>query len=270
MYSFLVSILIGIGVVLPGVSGSAIAILVGIYDKVLIVLNDSSIKSLKKIIILFPVIIGIMVGVIIFGNILLKIYEYYEFQMKYIFIGLIFGGVPILVNELKDKGGVLKMKPLIFSVIFSLLLIVIPSVISYDNVSDLNPIKLFIAGVLYISGKIIPGISSSFFMMLLGMYEKVLLMLSSPFSLSYFEWISLIPFIIGIIVGAIILIKVVNYLFNKHLSLTYSIIIGFVCGSTLSIFPGLEFSFRGVLSMIFMVISFLLTNYLSKNKKKIT
>ena len=62
----------------------------------------------------------------------------------------------------------------------------------------------------------------------------------------------------------------VNYLFNKHLSLTYSIIIGCVCGSTLSIFPGLEFSFRGILSMIFMVISFLLTNYLSKNKKKIT
>ena len=49
MYSFLVSILIGIGVVLPGVSGSAIAILVGIYDKVLTVLNDSSIKTLKKI-----------------------------------------------------------------------------------------------------------------------------------------------------------------------------------------------------------------------------
>ena len=268
MYSFLVSILIGIGVVLPGVSGSAIAILVGIYDKVLTVLNDSSIKTLKKIIILFPIII--MVGVIIFGNILLKIYEYYEFQMKYIFIGLIFGGVPILVNELKDNGGVLKMKTLIFSVIFSLLLIVIPSVISYDNVSNLNPIKLFIAGILYISGKIIPGISSSFFMMLLGMYERVLLMLSNPFSLSYFEWISFIPFIIGIIVGVIILIKVVNYLFNKHLSLTYSIIIGFVCGSTLSIFPGLEFSFRGILSMIFMVISFLLTNYLSKNKKKIT
>ena len=122
MYSFLASILIGIGVVLPGVSGSAIAILVGIYDKVLTVLNDSSIRAVKKIIILFPVIIGIMVGVVIFGNTLLKIYEYYEFQMKYIFIGLLFGGVPILVNELKDKGGILKMKPLIFSVIFSLLL----------------------------------------------------------------------------------------------------------------------------------------------------
>ena len=81
MYSFLVSILIGIGVVLPGVSGSAIAILVGIYDKVLTVLNDSSIKTLKKIIILFPIIIGIMVGVIIFGNILLKIYEYYRIDI---------------------------------------------------------------------------------------------------------------------------------------------------------------------------------------------
>ena len=53
MYSFLVSILIGIGVVLPGVSGSAIAILVGIYDKVLIVLNDSGIKPSKKLLYYF-------------------------------------------------------------------------------------------------------------------------------------------------------------------------------------------------------------------------
>lgn len=269
MYSFLVSILIGTGVVLPGVSGSAIAILVGIYDKVIDVLNNSSIKLLKKIITLFPIITGIIVGVVIFGNILLKIYESYEFQMKYIFVGLIFGGVPILVNELKDKCGILKIKPLIISIIFSLLLILIPNIISYDNITDLNPIKLFVAGVLYISGKIIPGISSSFFMMLLGLYEKVLLMLSSPFSLSYYEWIQLIPFIIGVVVGAVILIKLVNYLFKKYLSLTYSIIIGFVCGSTLSIFPGLEFSFRGIISIFFMVISFLLTNYLSKNKKKI-
>lgn len=269
MYSFLVSILIGTGVVLPGVSGSAIAILVGIYDKVLDVLNNSNMKLLKKIIILFPVIIGIIVGVVIFGNILLKIYEYYEFQMKYIFIGLIFGGVPILANELKNKGGIIKIKSLFFSIIFSLLIIAIPNIVSCDKITDLNPIKLFIAGILYISGKIVPGISSSFFMMLLGLYENVLLMLSSPFSLSYYEWISLIPFIIGVIVGALILIRLVDYLFKKHLSLTYSIIIGFVCGSTLSIFPGLEFSFRGIISIIFMVISFLLTNYLSKNKKKV-
>ena len=143
MYSFLVSILIGIGVVLPGVSGSAIAILVGIYDKVLIVLNDSGIKPSKKIIILFPVIIGIMVGVFIFGNILLKIYEYYEFQMKYIFIGLIFGGVPILVNELKDKGGILKMKPLIFSVIFSLLTLFLASS-SFSFLLDISSATLFL------------------------------------------------------------------------------------------------------------------------------
>ena len=110
-------------------------------------------------------------------------------------------------------------------------------------------------------------VGSSYVALICGLITLAVVMLCSTYGK---KTLRLIPFIIGIIVGVIILIKVVNYLFNKHLSLTYSIIIGFVCGSTLSIFPGLEFSFRGILSMIFMVISFLLTNYLSKNKKKIT
>lgn len=267
MYNFFISILIGIGVVLPGVSGSAIAILVGIYDKILYVLNDNNILFLKKFVILLPIVCGILIGAMLFGNILLRFYENYEFQMKYIFIGLIFGGIPILYNELKNRGGNIKKIPFILSILFSLILITIPITMSNSKV-DSSPLKLFIAGIFYISGKIIPGISSSFFLMLLGLYEKILSILSNPFSISYLEWISFIPFMIGIIIGAVILIKIITYLFNTHISLIYSIIIGFISGSTLSIFPGFKFNFKCIFSILLMVLSFLLTNKLSKNNKK--
>lgn len=269
MIDFFSSILIGIGVILPGVSGSAIAMLLGVYDKVIFLLNNSKIKNLNKFILLLPIFLGIFIGILIFGNILLKFYSVYEFQMRYIFVGLIFGGIPILFGEVKEKNGNIIYKPFLISVFISLILVLIPETISYDNLSGVNPLKLFFSGILYISGKIIPGISSSFFLMLLGMYEYILSIMSNPFSFSYIDYISLIPFIIGIIFGGIILVKLINYLFVNHLSITYSIIIGFVVGSTFSIFPGIELSFRCLISFFLMLMSFYFTYKLSKNKKNL-
>lgn len=268
MYNFLVSIFIGIGVILPGVSGSVIAIMLGIYDKVIFLLNNKEEKLLSKFITLFPIMCGIFVGVMIFGNILLNIYNVYQFQMRYIFIGLIFGGIPILFNEVNSKKGVVNKKIILIAFIISLLLVAIPNVLNYSEKVVNNPLKLFLGGILYISGKIIPGISSSFFMMILGLYEYILKIMSNPFSVTLIEFISLIPFILGIILGFLILVKLINYLFKYHLSITYSVIIGFSMGSTFAIFPGLEISFRGFLSIFLLIISFLITNKMSKIKKK--
>lgn len=269
MRNFFLSILIGIGVVLPGVSGSTIAIYVGIYDKVIALVNDISEKKLNKIITLLPIILGIIIGIIFFGNLILKCYENHEYELKFIFSGIILGGIPTLYNRLLYKGGKIKNKALIISILTSLLLIILPNSISHNTINKINPIKLFISGILYISGKIIPGISSSLFMMLLGLYEYILSILSNPLALSFYELIYLIPFIVGMIVGGIVLLKFINYMFINHLSLMYSIIIGFVCGSIFSIIPKLELSIKGIMPLLYMLISFMITYKLFKNNKKI-
>jgi putative membrane protein len=123
---------------------------------------------------------------------------------------------------------------------------------------------MLIAGFLYIAGKIIPGISSSFFLMILGLYDYILNIMSNPFSLTFIDLIKLIPFIIGIIIGFIVLIKLINKLLSNYFVKTYSSIIGFVLGSIIAIYPGFKFNLEYILSILIMICSFSLVYKISQ------
>lgn len=262
-------VLIGAGVVLPGVSGSVIAIMLGIYDKVIYVINDKTISFSEKILKIIPLVIGLLIGMIVFGKLLLILYNYHEVMVRYIFAGLILGGVPMLFNQFsKNTSSINKLDYLcvIFSFIFSLALFILPGISGFEkvNLSNVSFINLFLSGFLYISGKIIPGISSSFFLMLLGLYDYMLIFLSNPLSFSLAEYVKFIPFILGIIIGGVVLVKLINYLFSNHFFKTYSLIIGFVLGSVFAILPGFKFEFDYIMSIFFMILSFVLVNKLCK------
>lgn len=265
---FVSGIIIGIGVILPGVSGSVIAIMLGIYDKVIYLLNDNQKRIITKVVELLPVILGLFIGIMIFGNILLIFIEKYDIQVKYLFIGLILGGVPILKKEIDSKSNSgIKYKYTIITFIFSLILFLLPNLSSLENIENTESFfKMLAAGFLYIAGKIIPGISSSFFMMILGLYNYILNIMSNPFLLTTYEFVKLVPFFIGILLGFIILLKLINYLLSNYFSETYSIIIGFVLGSIIAIYPGFKLQGKYIFSVIIMVVSFCLTYKMSKKE----
>ncbi len=267
IYSIFSGTLIGTGIILPGVSGSVIAIMLGVYDKIIYLLNDNSKNILNKIKELFPLLIGMLIGIIFFGNILLYLFKKYEIQLCYIFIGLILGGVPTLLNELKKNKSNINYKFLTITFLISLFLVILSNsntIFFQMNPNQISFPSLFIAGILYISGKIIPGISSSFFMIVLGLYDYILKMISNPFSLTIFEYIKFIPFILGVIVGLLILIKLINYLLSNYFAKTYSAIIGFVIGSVFAIFPGMKLELSYFISIILMLLSFIFTYKMSK------
>lgn len=269
IYTILSGIIIGIGVILPGVSGSVIAILLGVYDNIIFLLNDSKKNWILKLKELMPILIGIIIGVIIFGNILIVFIEKYEIQIKYLFMGLILGSVPILKRQVEvEKQSKIKYKYLIITFIVSLLLFMLPNISTISIINTTNSfIKMVIAGFLYISGKIIPGISSSFFLMVLGLYDYILKFISNPLSITMYELIGLIPFFIGILIGLIILLKIINYLLKNYFTETYSVIIGFVLGSIIAIYPGFKLELSYILSIIIMVIAYYFTYKLEiKNK----
>ena len=264
IYSFLSGILIGTCMILPGVSGSVIAITLGVYEEIIFLLSSKE-KNIIKIRKTLPLAIGIIIGIFIFGKILLIFYNKYTFYMMYVFIGLILGSVPILVNEINERKEKINLKYLIISFIISTVIFILPKIynINLASSSD-NPIKLFLGGFLYIAGKIIPGISSSFFLMILGLYNYILTILTNPLSITIPKLLELIPFILGVLLGLYIFIKLLNYLLKNYFSNTYSVVIGFIIGSVISIFPGIELSIRSIISIILMVISYELVNKLSK------
>lgn len=264
LYTMLSGVLIGTCMILPGVSGSVVAIMLGVYEWVLELLNNKDVRNSIKIKKLFPLALGIIIGVFIFGKILLIFYNNYSYEMMYIFIGLILGSIPALIREINQKNEKLNIKYLIISLVISIILFLTPKIFNVHIENNLNFINLFIGGFLYIAGKIIPGISSSFFLMILGLYEYLLTIITNPLSMTLNKFITLIPFFLGVIIGLYIFVKLINYLLNKHFSKTYSTIIGFIIGSILAIYPGFELSIKGALSFILMIVSYVLVNKLSK------
>lgn len=263
LYTFLSGILIGTCMILPGVSGSVVAIMLGIYEEVIFLVNDNC-KNIVKIKKLMPLCMGIIIGVFIFGKILLAFYKNYSFYMMYIFVGLILGSIPLLLAELKKQNKYIKYKYLLISLCISLIIFLIPKFLTINNNDNLSFFNMFLGGFLYISGKIIPGISSSFFLMTLGIYEYMLNIITNPFLINLTDLAKILPFIVGALIGMFVFIKLINYLLREYFSETYSLIIGFVLGSIVAIFPGFQFSVKEIIAIIYMVISFTLVNKLSK------
>lgn len=264
-----IGIIIGVGFIIPGVSGGAIAVIIGVYDKIFYCIKNF--KNKKNLLFLLIISIGVVIGIIAFGNLLLLLFDKKEVPTKYIFIGLVIGGIPSLIKSVKEKSCEnFKLWPLIMALIISGFLFVLEKNSSFINISSkmINgnvPIfGLFLAGILYAVGKIVPGISGSALLILVGMYEYFLKIVSNPFNMNIQDVLCIIPFGIGVVVGLIILFKLMNYLFAKHYINTYSAILGFVVGSLFYLYPGFSFDLSGFICLVLLVSSSLFSYTLTK------
>ena len=122
------------------------------------------------------------------------------------------------------------------------------------------------AGIIYSSGKVIPGISGSFLLIMLGMYEYILKIVSNPFLLEKDDVIKLIPFCLGFIFGMIVFLKLMNVLLKKYFRIIYSIIIGFVIGSITVLLPNINSSISLLKGVTIMILFFTLSYKMAKNE----
>ena len=236
LYLFLVGILIGTAMVIPGLSGGVIAVVLGVYDKMIYSLNNLFKDFKNSFIYLLVLSSGVILGAIWFSNVMFVLYERYQVATKMVFIGLILGGVPYLFKEAKTKN-----KSYYLIILGSFLLSFIFYCTTKNITNELNSnysfVNLFLTGILYSIGKVIPGISSSFLLMIVGKYEFVLKVIAHPITFGIVNIVKLIPFLMGLILGVIILLKVITYLFNKYYHKTYAVITGIVLGIIPAIIP---------------------------------
>ena len=271
IYLFLIGILIGTAMIIPGVSGSVIAVIFGVYDKSITALTNLFKNFKKNIIYLFVLGSGILTGAIWFSNVMMFLYEKHEIITKFSFIGLILGGIPFLINEIKKKKTEkINVKMFLITLLFSLLLWylsenLINLTININNNSKIhNFFLLFLSGFIYSVGKVIPGISGSFLLILIGMYEFVLSIMANPISAVVTSFDKILPFILGLIFGVIVLLKLMKYLLDKKFGLTYSIIIGFVIGSIPALIPKFSFNLDFITGVVIMLLCFTLSYKLTK------
>lgn len=255
---FFKGILIGAGAILPGISSGVLCVIFGIYENLLnCVLNFF--KNIKENFrFLFPIVAGAIIGIILFGNILKYLFFAYPIQIKFIFIGLILGSIPTLIKESTSKTK-FKFHYIIFTMLSLLLgvfLVYIESKISRTSSNEYNFLFLIFSGFLMSAGVIIPGVSSTLILMLLGIYEVYLDSVSSiylPF---------LFPLCIGLFIGSIFFMKITKSLLDKFYPQTFFTIIGFTLGSVLILYPGFTFDLTGIISILSLLLGFTLAQTL--------
>lgn len=233
LLDFFKGIAIGSGAILPGISSGVFCVIFGIYEKLL----DSvlhffyDIKNNFKF--LFPIVLGIGVGVVLLGNLLNHWFYQFPVQTKSIFIGFILGSIPALLKEVNKKQ---KMKPFywlffLLSLFIGVFCFFLEHSLSIQTLENVNFLYLVFCGFLMSVGIIVPGVSSTIILMLLGVYPFYLSSVSSL----YFP--ILIPIGIGVILGSFCFMKLTKFLLENFYAPTFYCIIGFTLGSIFVLLP---------------------------------
>ena len=302
----IIGIIIGISNIVPGVSAGTMFVILGIFKKLIdqVGLCLDEVKTMVKNItkfkeknggiravgimfknifmsqktFLIPIAIGMIFAIYFVAKLFSILNPEQILYRNYIFLGLILGGIPALFKELKkgtDITNIKKRKISIyifmiigFAMMFALYLLKVNGIglrkVGYEELSIAMAIPLFLVGAIAAASMVIPGISGSMVVLILGYYELMTV------SISKLNMIFIIPFAIGILVGIMAILKLIKYLLDKHYTITYSCIVGFVVGSLLMVFPGLPVGVMGyVITIICIAIGIMLSYMVEKYSERI-
>lgn len=239
LFNGLKGLAIGMANIIPGVSGGSIAVITGIYDELVDAFGNffrSPGGWRKNLFFLIPVVVGVLLGNVLFARLVGFLLQNYPGPTNFGFIGLILGSAPYLVK----KAGLTSFKwqyLVLFLVGLGLVLWMglTPRPEASEpivNLTVLSAILIFIAAFVASIAMIIPGISGSFLLLLIGMYSTM----QNGFSTLNIP--VLLLFVVGTITGVVLVSKGISALLQKFHAGTYSVTIGLVLGSVVALYPG--------------------------------
>jgi putative membrane protein len=225
--------IIGSSMSVPGVSGGTMAILLGIYDKLISAISNFTKDIKKNTIFLMKFCIGAGVGICSLAFVIKWLLDKFPFPVSFFFLGAVIGGIPALYKKTKES-------PLRISsgIYFLLGLIVVISIgfipVGNFDVSSgsgiMHYLMLLLTGVIIALALVLPGISTSHMLLVLGMYDAMLLAITE-FNVVYIGILG-----VSTLIGIFLITKPIEWTMNHFPHQTYCIIIGFVLGSTSEIF----------------------------------
>ncbi len=266
MRNFLKGIIVGIGGIAPGLSGSVLLVIFGLYQKTVNAIGTLFKDFKKNILFLIPLFLGFGVGVIIFSKIVDYFLNNFEMYTRFAFLGLVIGTIPLFYKEVKKEGFDKKYYILIIAAAICGFSLFFVNKDFFPQVTNPNLFQSVILGVAVAGSSIVPGVDSAVILSSLGLYE---LYVSSLASLNFSI---LIPAGVGLVVGALVISFIINKLIKRFYTATFSIIFGLF----LSIIPNvlnesckIGFNAQSVIAIIIAIIGFGVSYFLGDIKGNI-
>lgn len=267
MISIIKGAIVALSMLVPGVSGGTMMIVLNVYKQTIEALDGITHGKLIHKRLMLKLIIGGLIGLFGFGWILLYLMSASKVSMYYLFMGVVVMGAILLLKKISFKQ--LKIHHTLYfvsGIVVAMGLTILPevSLIDFDgNVVD-KLLLVVLGGIIIAVALILPGISTSYLLLVMGLYEPTLnaiKTLNSRF---------LIPMFLGVIVGILLTTRFLNWLLKNHQLPTYLMIIGFMIGSIPQIFPGLPSSggqfFRSILLLFIGIVTMILLDNLSQSE----
>jgi len=224
--------------VVPGVSGGTIAVLLGIYDELISALNGLFSRDWKKhLSFLIPLALGIILSIFTLAKLMDWLLIHYPKPTYFMFLGLIIGVLPYLFKKFDVKRNFLKQH---YVILLVGLLLIVSLTFFQENTETLITgrtfsiyLLFFLSGFIGSAAMILPGISGSFILLMIGVYPSVI------HAISHFQFDIILITGLGIGAGIIFMSKLIHYFLSHFEAATFAAILGMVIGSIFVIYPGM-------------------------------
>lgn len=259
MKTFLKGIIAGIGGIAPGLSGSVLLVILGLYQKAITAIATFFKDFKNNIKFLVPLVLGFGVGVLLFSKIVDYLLENFEMHTRFAFLGLVIGTIPLFYREVKKEGYKKKYYVVIVIAAIAGFALFFFNKDLFPPVTDPNLFQSVILGVAVAGSSIVPGVDSAVILSTLGLYELYVS------SMADFNLSILIPAGFGLVAGAIVISLIMNFFIKRFYTMTFSIIFGLfisIIPNVLNESCSLGLNGASVLAILIAILGFILSFYL--------
>ena len=259
---------VGIANIMPGVSGGTMMVGMGLYDKLIHAITHLKSEFKESLKLLVPIFLGAGIAIVALSRLFEFLLENYPIPTNFAFCGLIAGSLPFIFKKVKGHS-VSVGRAVCFIIFFAIVILMAVIGETSGNAADvsfglINVIKLLLVGIIAAATMVIPGVSGSMMLMLLGYYDTILKTINNFMdALVAFDMQEilvqcgiLIPFGIGVILGIFLIAKIIEFIFSKAEIHAYYAIIGLILASPVAILLKTDWSGFSVLTLAVGLVTF--------------